>query len=76
MSIFPKGFHNLACGQAIISLKLEQLSNIFHCSLNDMFLIRQLCFYELEKEEAKSKGQIRLFKVLIIQVSALYRNGV
>lgn len=27
---FSKGFNSLACGQAIISLKLAQMSKIFH----------------------------------------------
>lgn len=41
---FSNGFHSLAYGQAIISLKLAQMAKIFHLSSDCLFLIWQAHF--------------------------------
>lgn len=48
---FSKGFHSLAYGQAIISLKLAQMAKSFHFSSYCLFLMRQMHFYEQDRRQ-------------------------
>lgn len=48
---FSKGFYSLACGHAVISLKLAQMAKIFHFSSDCLVLIRHMHFYELDRRQ-------------------------